>query len=155
MAVLDLKVWMDQEGNILFQHYQKPMASKKAIQAKSAHSISCKKSTHVQELVRRMLNTSCRLDWNDYTVPILTEYMRRMREAGYSQNYRKNTLSHAFRIYDKMKNDDENGTRPIYRPANWNIVERREEKTKKKRNWSSKGGYIAPIIIPATPNVVK
>ena len=100
MAVLDLKVWMDQEGNILFQHYQKPMASKKAIQAKSAHSISCKKSTHVQELVRRMLNTSCRLDWNDYTVPILTEYMRRMREAGYSQNYRKNTLSHAFRIYD-------------------------------------------------------
>ena len=51
-----------------------------------------------------------------------------------------------------MTEDDENGTRPIYRPANWNIVERREEKTKKKRNWSSKGGYIAPIIIPATPN---
>ena len=51
-----------------------------------------------------------------------------------------------------MKYDDENGIRPIYRPSNWNIVERRKEKTKKKRNWSSKGGYIAPIIIPATPN---
>ena len=27
----------------------------------------------------------------------------------------------------------------------------KEEKKKKKRSWSAKGGYIAPIFIPATP----
>ena len=26
------------------------------------------------------------------------------------------------------------------------------EKKQKKKNWSTKGGYIAPIIVPATPN---
>ena len=59
---------------------------------------------------------------------------------------------HAFRIYDKMKSDDETGARPMYRPSNWNVAERRMEKSKKKKNWSNKGGYLAPIIIPSTPN---
>ena len=30
--------------------------------------------------------------------------------------------------------------------------ERRKLKRQKKRKWSSKGGYVAPIIIPSTPN---
>ena len=51
-----------------------------------------------------------------------------------------------------MKEDDCQGVRPIFRPKNWQAVERRKEKEKKKNTWSTKGGYIAPIFVPSTPN---
>ena len=78
--------------------------------------------------------------------------MRRMRISGYSEGYRKNVLCHALRIYDKMCQENESGARPIYRPKDWHREERLIDKRKKKHNWSSKGGYIAPIMVPATPN---
>ena len=31
-------------------------------------------------------------------------------------------------------------------------MERRKSKTAKKHSWSSRGGYIAPIFVPSTPN---
>ena len=51
-----------------------------------------------------------------------------------------------------MKKDDEDGVRPIHRPRDWNAEERRIEKRKKRYNWSTRGGFIAPIIVPSTPN---
>ena len=62
---------------------------------------------------------------------------------------RRDTLS---RIYDSMVKEDEEGVRPLYRPKDWNIVARRKEKEKKKHSWSTKGGHIAPIFVPPTPN---
>jgi hypothetical protein len=78
--------------------------------------------------------------------------MVRMRLAGYTEQYRKSTLLHSLRIYDKMTDDDQKGIRPLHRPRCWKEEERRINKRKKKYNWSSKGGCIAPIFIPATPH---
>ena len=33
-----MKIWLDEEGNIVYQHYKKPMASKQVISARSAHA---------------------------------------------------------------------------------------------------------------------
>ena len=62
------------------------------------------------------------------------------------------TLTRALRIHDSMKKDDIEGTRPLYRPKQWNIVARRKEKEDKKYNWSTRGGHVAPIFVPPTPN---
>ena len=35
-------------------------------------------------------------------------------------------------------------------PNSYKKVERKKQKKRKKRNWSKKGDYVAPIIIPAT-----
>jgi hypothetical protein len=44
MAILDMKVWQDiQQGCILLQHFEKPMATKSITHAASAQSASCKK----------------------------------------------------------------------------------------------------------------
>ena len=51
-----------------------------------------------------------------------------------------------------MVAEDEDGTRPLYRPKEWNVVARRKEKDKKKHDWSTRGGHIAPIFVPPTPN---
>jgi hypothetical protein len=51
-----------------------------------------------------------------------------------------------------MVEEDREGTKPINRHKTWQIAERRKDKRKKKHPWSTKGGYIAPIFVPSTPN---
>ena len=132
-------------------HYAKKMASRKVLHEKSVQSTACKKSVHVREIVRRILNTSSRLDWDTVVAPIITDYLGRMMLAGYSERYRKSCLGHAYRIHDKMKKEEEEGVRPIHRPSEWNKEERRIDKKQKRHTWSITVGYTAPIIIPATP----
>ena len=105
----------------------------------------------MRELVRRVTNTSTKLDWNSFVAPVLTEYMKRMQMSGYDEKFRKATLLSAVRIWDKMVLEQEQGVRPISRPANWDRVGRRRRKVDKRHNWSAKGGFIAPIFVPATP----
>ena len=147
-----MKVWLNSEGLIMHQHYEKTMANKNVMHSWSAQSKSCKKSVHVQELLRRILNTSERLDWTTSVVPVLTDYMARMMAAGYSQEYRGSILNNTFRIYDKMQQEQTAGLRPMNRPQDWNAEERRLNKKRKRNNWSTRGGYTAPIIVPATPD---
>ena len=148
-----MKVWMDnREGFILYQHYQKPMASNQIMEAQSAQSSQCKRSVHTQEILRRLLNSSARLDWDSMTAPVITEYMGRMMLAGYSEKYRKQILEKAIRIHDQMLKDDQNEVKPIFRHKNWQKSERRREKEKKKHSWAIRGGKVAPIFIPPTPN---
>ena len=73
-------------------------------------------------------------------------------KSGYPEKYRKDTLRRSLRIYDKMVEDDISGARPLYRPKDWNIVARRKAKQKKKYEWSTRGGHVAPIFVPPTPN---
>ena len=90
-------------------------------------------------------------DNNIFVAPCLTEYMKRMQLSGYDEKFRKATLLSAVRIWDKMVLEQQEGVRPINRPATWNREERRRKKVGKRNNWSAKGGYIAPIFVPATP----
>ena len=85
-------------------------------------------------------------------MPVITDYMERMMGAGYSEDYRKRVLSHALAIYDEKVRMSDAGEKPMNRPTGYKKAERRREKRIKKRNWSTKGGYIAPIIIPTAPN---
>ena len=61
-------------------------------------------------------------------------------------------MTRAFRIYDKMLENEKRGIRPLYRPKDWNVTLRRKEKESKKYSWSNRGGHVAPIFIPPTPN---
>ena len=73
-------------------------------------------------------------------LPVLSLYMSHMIHNGYPEKYRVDTLMRAFRIYDKMVEDEKAGKRPLYRPKDWNIVTRRKEKVKKRHEWSTRGG---------------
>ena len=77
--------------------------------------------------------------------PVLTEYM------GYSEGYRKNVLLHALRLIDKIKKEEPEGVRPLYRAKEWEADRWRIDKKKKKHTWSTKGVSTAPIMIPSTP----
>ena len=135
MPILDMKVWKDEEGTLLYQHYEKIVSKKTVINAKSAHSAACKRGVHTQEIIRRLLNTSHRLSWEGETAPVITEYMKRMRAAGYGETYRKEVLEHAFRIFDKKWEDHRKGVQPIFRHKNWKKEERKVKKAS-KLNWA-------------------
>ena len=152
LPILDMKCWISEDGHLEYEHYEKPMASKLVIPARSAHSDNSKRNVHVCELVRRLMNTSRRLSWSQYFVPILEEYMKRMMKAGYHEEYRKDVLAHALNIYQTKLDENDAGGVPLNRPNSYKKVERKKQKKIKKRNWSKKGDYVAPIIIPATPN---
>ena len=65
LPILDMEVWTDVEGNILYRHYEKDVSRKTVLHSKSAHSAACKRGVHTQEIVRRILNTSQRLKWEE------------------------------------------------------------------------------------------
>ena len=151
IPILDMKVWVNDDSTILYQHYEKEVSSKSVIHSQSAHSAATKRGVHTQEIIRRLMNSSYKLDWRTETAPVVTEYMRRMMEAGYNESYRKSVLLHALGIHDNKWEDHRQGKRPIFRPKFWQREERRDEKVKKKHNWATKDGHIAPIIVPTTP----
>ena len=70
LPILDMKVWTDGEGCIRYTHYEKPMATKSILHTKSAHTESCKRSVHTQEVLRRLLNCSQELDWKEEIAPV-------------------------------------------------------------------------------------
>ena len=51
-----------------------------------------------------------------------------------------------------MKQNEAEGVQPLRKPKDCNVVQRKKQKARKQRNCATKGGFIAPIIIPSTPN---
>ena len=131
---LTMKCWIDSDGFAVYQHYEKDVSIKLVISSRSAHSGNCKRSVHINELVRRMCNTSRLLDWDQFVVPVLNDYMLRMARAGYHQEYRKNVLLNAFAVYDSKVKKHIDGDCPINRPPGYKKVERRKAKIQKKRD---------------------
>ena len=128
------------------------MSTKLVLSARSAHSGSCKRSVHVTECLRRIQNTSKDADWDECVVPVLNDYMGRMKAAVYREDQRKHVLLNALAIYDKKVMLDSEGGTPLNRPSNYKKNERVKQKRMKKKNWATKGGHDAVIIVAATPD---
>ena len=65
MPILDLECWMDDEGIVRFQHYEKPMANKQVLSAKSALPIKQKRNIHINEYVNRLRNCDLDMKWDN------------------------------------------------------------------------------------------
>ena len=102
----------------------------------------------------RCENTSRLLDWEKFFVPILQDYMVRMAQDGYPEDYRRSVLKQGLARYEERLAAADRGERPLNRPTGYRKVERKREKKLKKRNWFARSGYAAPVVIPATPGSV-
>jgi hypothetical protein len=69
-----------------------------------------------------------------------------MKIAGYDELYMKNTLQQALRIYDMMVREERVNGKPIHRPKDWCLEERKDKKRKTRHSLGTKGGCIAPQI---------
>ena len=63
LPILDMKVWTDNNGEVMYRHYEKAVSNKTVIHAPLAHPAACKISVHLQEIISRLLNSAPSLEW--------------------------------------------------------------------------------------------
>ena len=73
LPILEMEVWLNEDGLAVYRDYEKPMANRQIIEEQSALSAGCKQAVHVNEVARRILNTSIRLEWLEYVA--VTDYI--------------------------------------------------------------------------------
>ena len=76
--------------------------------------------------------------------------MKRLQASGYEKSTRYHVMRSAFKAYEKIKENDANGIRPMYKSKNWNATERRKSRKSKRTSWY--GDFDSVIFVDATPN---
>ena len=153
VPMLDLKMWITEINGgirIVYEHYEKDMATKMLIHAKSAIPLKVKRTVLTQEMLRILLHCSRNIPWETVR-DHLSNFTRKMQYSGYEQAFRYDVAKSAINAYQTMMENEENGVRPIHRPKNWQRAERAEEKERKKRDWYKQGGFDSVLFVPSTP----
>ena len=120
MPVLDLGVKMNTEMNnrIDYEFYEKPTKNSRVILADSAINFSAKRTILTQECVRRLRNTKIELGENCRNKH-LNNLMVKVKNSGYSGKFRKEIIDSSLKAFDKMIEEDRNGTNPLFRNRAW------------------------------------
>ena len=75
------------ENEIQYKFYKKPMTNPLVMMATSALPGNVKRSSLIQEVIRRLKNTRRSMDW-EVKADILSEFSNSMRISGYSEEFR-------------------------------------------------------------------
>ena len=153
VAMLDLKMWIteiDGVKRLVHEHYEKDMASKMVVHARSSLSEKTKRTILTQEVLRILLNSSKYLPWESICSKV-NIFMQKMQYSGYSQAVRFNVVNSALHAIEVIEKKEESGVRPRNRPKEWKRMEREEEKRQKRCNWYRKSGFDSVLFVPSTP----
>jgi hypothetical protein len=159
LPVLDVKVDVNvaEDNRVDFEFFEKPTKNPRVILASSALSRTQKRTILTQECLRRLRNTKVELG-PQVQAKHLNHFMLKLKNSGYGQKFRKEILDSALQAFDKILEDDKNGTKPMYRSKTWNMEERQKAKLNKKRNWwnneKSKTQYKSVLFVTPTPGGV-
>ena len=125
LPVLDVEVRINELENdrIDFEFFEKPTKNPRVILADSALSFSKKRTILTQECLRRLRNTKMELGPEVQGVH-LNKFMLKLKNSGYNFKFRKEILDSGLKAYQKMKDDDKNNIKPMYRSREWNAEER-------------------------------
>ena len=154
LPLLDVKMWVTTlEGKgtqLMHEYYQKKVASRSVVHARSSLPWSTKRTVLTQEVLRILLRCSPDLPWTDIKSHVET-FMQRMQFSGYTVKFKGEIVKSAFKAYRVLKEKDERGEQPLYRPKMWKRVDRQKERRMNKMNWFKKGGNMSVVFVPATP----
>ena len=78
----------------------------------------------------------------------------RIQDSGYSKKFWHEVVNAALKAYDEIHRKADCGELPLYRPYDWNRVERDKSKAEKANTWYKRGGYESVIFVPSTPESV-
>ena len=94
----------------MYEFYNKEMASKAAINTRSALSWSTKKTVLTQEVIRVLLNCSKLLPWQK-VVQNVNKTILRMQYSGYSEKLRYDVVNSALKAVTSTQRVEERGMR--------------------------------------------
>ena len=154
VPMLDLKMWLEEwdgTGRILYEHYEKEIATKRVIHALSAMPMHVKRTVLTQEMLRIILHCSRDLPWETVRQH-MSNFTMKMQYSGYDHAVRHDVTRSAINAFQKISDDETQGIRPVNRAKTWHKVERTEQKERKKKGWYKQGGFDSVLFIPSTPN---
>ena len=155
VPMLDVQMWIEEiDGRMIlvYEHYEKEMATKSVIHSNSALPTSSKRTILTQEVLRILLHCSNYIP-QELVRNHINNFMMKMQYSGYNKIFRFHVVKSALNAYQKIQEKDELGIRPVNRPKQWRKEERRKEKEqKKKKNWYRNGGFVSVLFIPKTPD---
>ena len=153
MPCLDIQL-RSEECQLEFKYYEKPCSNSTVIQARSAMGQKPKRTSLIQEGLRRLLNTSTTLPEQVMT-GIMEDYACKLMRSGYFPKMRSDIIHGALSAYQCRLRQDREGTRPLYRSREYKRNEREQQKILKRETWYQKGRQgLKPetvIFITATP----
>ena len=147
MPLLDLQC-MVKNNQILYKFFKKSMSSKYVMVQNSAMPMKIKRNALVQEVIRRLRNTSRSLSWS-VKAEILSEFSMSMKMSGWSEKFRFETIQSGVLGFERQCRVSDAGGRPMYRPRSYEAEERRRKKALTKTSWYRPAD--AALFIPATP----
>ena len=153
LPILDLQCWhSDTSGNstIFYTFYRKPMANQQVMLFNSVMPEHMKRRTLSQEVIRILRNCHPDLPWEE-KLEHLNALTERMRDSGYPERMRAEIIQSGLNGYNKMRETERNGGRPVNRLRSFNKWERRKERMKKRLNWYKKDKYSTILYVPCTP----
>ena len=105
--------------------------------ANAAMSAKSIRTILTQECMRRLRNTNVEMG-EEIQKKHLNKFMLKLKNSGHSVQYRKQILDSAIKGFEKMLEEDKNGTKPLFRSRQWNEKERLAMKKNNKVNWFNK-----------------
>ena len=131
LPVLDLAVWV-YDNQIYHSFFKKEVSSKFTVMKRSAMSNTVNHFTCFQECVRRILNISPGLPWNE-TVRHINQYSFSLYESGYSMRERYELIKGAVMRVETLKEKARQGKQTsLYR----------DMKSIAKARWRRRTGLI-------------
>ena len=134
LPVLDVKVGINENNRIDFEFYEKPTRNPRVILMDSALSHAQKRTILTQECLRRLRNTKVEMG-PEVQKKHLDKFMMKLKNSGYDQKFRTEILDSALKAFEKIKEEDKNQIKPMYRDRTWHSEERKVNKEERKHNW--------------------
>ena len=158
MPLLDCQIWMEQNevypsGQILYNHYRKPMASKLTIQRNSALPQQQKITIMTQEVLRILRNTHPMT--GDVWKKDISDFAQRMKNSGWDESSRIRVIKQGIVGWMRILSREHFLGEPRFRHFDYNREARDKKKMDKKNNWfknSENDDTEAVLMIDATPN---
>ena len=124
------------------------MSNQLVMMERSAMPKKIKRNSLVQEVIRRLRNTSRCLPWSVKS-KILSEFSFAMKLSGWPEKFRLETIKSGVLGYERQCQVADRGGTPLHRPQGYQAAERRKKKLLTPHTWYRPAD--APIFIPATP----
>ena len=144
LPTLDFQTQVQESGTILYKFFSKPMANNITIQYGTGLAKNVIFSALRQELIRRMVNSSVELDWEE-RLSIVGDFVQLLINSGHRYPFIKSVTLQAITKYKFMLRraqlDPENEKfKPLYRPRTYEQIIRHVTKMTEGMTWYKSGG---------------
>ena len=138
----------------MFYFYKKPISSDLVTLKSAAMTMNQKFNILTQQCFFRLHNTIQEAD-EDIKVEILNEFMKDLQLSGYNEKEREKILDGGLKTFQNLKEKEQLGLRPFYRPSGFNKKLRKIQKHNKKTTWfkskDCEDKFKSVMYVDATP----